>query len=576
VELTVRRFVRRDIDEAVKSMSAQQAAETGAMLVCRGVDVAYDQVQVLFGVDFDVAEGEIVALLGTNGAGKSTLLKAISGLVDPIGGAIFFNGRDVTHADANATAAAGVAQVPGGRGIFPTLSVGDNIRAAGWLYRGDAPYRKAATDRILQYFPILRERWDMPAGNLSGGEQQMLSLAQAFIARPKLLLIDELSLGLAPTVVERLLEIVRAIHENGTTVVLVEQSVNTALRLARRAVFMEKGEVRFTGPTEELLRRPDILRAVFLKGGAAAASAAAGNGKPRTARRTALVKAERERRARLVEGPVVLQTFGLTKRYGGIIAVQDVDLELHDGEILGLIGPNGAGKTTIFDLISGFTPSDGGRIHLHGRDITGIAAPGRARRGLGRSFQDARLWHSLTVAEALSVACERHVEVTSPIPAAFGLPAVSESEREVRRRVDELIELLALGAFRDKFVSELSTGSRRIVELAAILAHEPSVLILDEPSSGIAQKETEALGPLLRQVQTHLGCSMLVIEHDMPLITKLADRMLALESGRVIAEGTPDEVIRHPAVVESYLGTHFEDVEVPRTRRRARTAARAT
>jgi branched-chain amino acid transport system ATP-binding protein len=122
------------------------------------------------------------------------------------------------------------------------------------------------------------------------------------------------------------------------------------------------------------------------------------------------------------------------------------------------------------------------------------------------------------------------------------------------RRVEELIELLRLGAFRDKFVSELSTGSRRIVEIAAILAHKPSVVILDEPSSGIAQRETEALGPLLRQVRDRLGCSMLVIEHDMPLITKLADRMYGLDQGRIIVEGTPDEVINHPAVIESYLG----------------------
>src|SRR5205807_8776758 len=140
--------------------------------------------------------------------------------------------------------------------------------------------------------------------------------------------------------------------------------------------------------------------------------------------------------------------------------------------------------------------------------------------------------------------------VTSPIPAIFSTNLSKESEGDVMRRVEELIELLSLEAFRDKFISELSTGSRRIVEIAAILAHKPSVVILDEPSSGIAQKETEALGPLLRQVREHLRCSMLVIEHDMPLITNLADRMIALEQGSVIAEGTPADVINHPAVVE--------------------------
>ncbi len=578
VALTVARFIRRDVEEAAKSMKAQEAAEQGTFLVCKGVDVAYDQVQVLFDVDFDVKKGEIVALLGTNGAGKSTLLKAISGLVDPIGGAIFFEGRDITHLDAETKAEMGIAQVPGGRGIFPSLTVGDNLRAAGWLYRHEPDYRKDAVERVLVYFPILRQRWDTPAGSLSGGEQQMLSLAQAFIAKPKLLVIDELSLGLAPTIVEQLLGIVRAIHEGGTTVVLVEQSVNTALKLAERAAFMEKGEVRFEGPTEELLSRPDILRAVFLKGGEGVAthtgSRAAANGGAVRSKRGASAH-----RLEILERPVVLRTVGLTKRYGGITAVDDVDLELHSGEILGLIGPNGAGKTTIFDLVSGFTPVDGGRIEFNGADVTHRTPSERARAGLGRSFQDARLWQALTVKEAIAVACERHVESTSPIPAIFNTPHAKASERDVMLEVEELIELLRLGAFRDKFISELSTGSRRIVEIAGILAHRPSVVILDEPSSGIAQKETEALGPLLRQVRDHLGCSMLVIEHDMPLITKLAERMYGLEQGRIICEGTPDDVINHPAVIESYLGAEgYSDITATAgaSRRRTGVARRKT
>ncbi len=568
VGLTVRRFFRRDVDEAAKSIRAQEAAEKGTFLVCRGVDVAYDQVQVLFDVDFEIEKGEIIALLGTNGAGKSTLLKAISGLVDPIGGAIFFEGHDITHADANACSEHGIVQVPGGRGIFPTLTVADNIRAAGWLYRDDSTYRKDAVERVLEYFPILRKRWDTPAGSLSGGEQQMLSLAQAFIARPKLMLIDELSLGLAPTVVKSLLDIVTAIHNNGTTIVLVEQSVNTALKLAKHAAFMEKGEIRFTGPTDELLKRPDILRAVFLKGATREKQQ-----QPRAKSRSA--RAAKTKRAQILQRPTVLKTNGLSKRYGGIVAVDDVEIELHDGEILGLIGPNGAGKTTIFDLVSGFTPSNSGRIDFMGIEITEWSPSERAKAGLGRSFQDARLWQALTVQEAIAVACERHVGVTSPLPSIFSTPLAQESEAQVMRRVDELIELLRLGAFRDKFVSELSTGSRRIVEIATILAHSPSVVILDEPSSGIAQRETEALGPLLRQVRDHLDCSMLVIEHDMPLITNLADRMYGLDQGRIIVEGTPQDVINHPLVIESYLGAEgYSDLVGNGQKRRSRARAR--
>src|SRR5207302_380333 len=170
IEITAKRFVRRDVAEALKG---EQAASSDALLACLGLDVAYGQVQILFDVDLEVREGEIVALLGTNGAGKSTLLKAISGIVDPIGGAIFFQGRDITHADPSIKSEIGIIQVPGGRGIFPSLTVGENLRAAGWMYRGDAEYRKASLDRVLDYFPILRERWDTTSGSLSGGEQQM-------------------------------------------------------------------------------------------------------------------------------------------------------------------------------------------------------------------------------------------------------------------------------------------------------------------------------------------------------------------------------------------------------------------
>jgi branched-chain amino acid transport system ATP-binding protein len=370
----------------------------------------------------------------------------------------------------------------------------------------------------------------------------------AFIAKPRLLMIDELSLGLAPTIVGQLVDIVRAIHAQGTTIIVVEQSVNVALTLAQRAVFMEKGEVRFSGPTADLLERDDILRSVFLEGAASATATVATNGKKAPARAAP--------RAEFAAGvPVVLELKEVTKRFGGIRAVDEVSFALRQGEILGLIGPNGAGKTTVFDLISGFLVPDGGRISFDGRDVTTWTPDRRARAGLGRSFQDARLFPSLTVAENIAIALERHLEVRDPIAAALGLPVVGEVEDTVAWAVHDLIELMGLGAFRNKFVGELSTGSRRIVDLAMSIAHRPTVLILDEPSSGIAQRETEALGPLLLRLQEELACSLLVIEHDMPLVTGIAHTMVALELGRVIATGTPSEVVNHPEVVASYLGT---------------------
>jgi branched-chain amino acid transport system ATP-binding protein len=531
------------------------------LLQLSGVDVAYGQTQVLFGVDLDVEEGEMVALLGTNGAGKSTVLRAVAGLNPPTRGTIRFAGQDITRLDPGATSRLGITQVPGGRGVFPTLTVAENLRVAGWAHRrkdkADLARRQA---QCLEWFPSLHRRWDTHAGDLSGGEQQMLSLSQALLGRPRLLMIDELSLGLAPTVVEDLLEIVRAIHADGTAVVLVEQSVTTALRLAHRAVFMEKGEVRFEGPTADLLERDDILRAVYLHGGARAGGRGgrAGHRAEADPARPA-VTARRGRAPIVADAPPPLEAHGVTKRYGGVTAVDGVDLRLAEGELLGIIGPNGAGKTTLFDLLTGFAGCDDGTVHLRGRDVTGAPAHRRAARGLGRSFQDARLWPSLTVRECLLVAGERSLGSRDPLSAVLRLPAQRESEALAGATADDLIELVGLQAFAGKHLSELSTGSRRMVEIGGLLANGASVLLLDEPSSGIAQREAEALGPVLLDLRTQLGASIVLIEHDMPLLTSVADRLLALDTGAVVTDGPADEVLRHPQVVASYLGQRSEE-----------------
>ena len=344
---------------------------------------------------------------------------------------------------------------------------------------------------------------------------------------------------------------VRAIHAEGCPVILVEQSVNVALTLASRAYFMEKGEVRFSGPTADLLERGDILRSVFLRG-AASVAASAPPAAPATGA-TTIATGNGGSPAASTAAPL-LEVDGLSKRFGGVSAVRDVTFTLEPDRILGLIGPNGAGKTTIFDLVSGLLPVDSGRIHLKGVDITGWPGHRRAEFGLARSFQDARIFPSLTVAENLAIGLERHVETRDHLAALLDLPAIQASERNVAYTVEDLIDLLALGAYRDKFVFELSTGTRRIVDLAMAMAHDPDVLLLDEPSSGIAQRETEALGPLLKRLRVETGCAMLVIEHDMPLITSISDEIIALDLGSVVVRGTPSEVTSHPQVISSYLG----------------------
>jgi ABC-type branched-subunit amino acid transport system ATPase component len=236
------------------------------LLVCKHIDFSYGQVQVLFDVSFSVADGEIVALLGTNGAGKTTLLRTISGVAAPSAGSVHYRGEDVTFAGADQRVAMGISQIPGGRAVFGALTVVDNLRAYGYTYGRKRSELNEAIDEAFAGLPKLYERRNQLAQTLSGGEQQMLGVAKAYIMKPRVLLIDELSLGLAPIIVSELLDMVRRINEQGTAVVLVEQSVNVALSLAKHAYFMEKGEIRFDGPTEELLQRPELLRSVFLRG----------------------------------------------------------------------------------------------------------------------------------------------------------------------------------------------------------------------------------------------------------------------------------------------------------------------
>jgi ABC-type branched-subunit amino acid transport system ATPase component/sugar phosphate permease len=259
----------RMIDEVLESEDIRVIQQRGGhlpMLSAKGIDFSYGQLQVLFDVDFTVDDGEMVALLGTNGAGKSTLLKVISGIGLPSKGSVRFRGEDITYLDAERRVPLGITQVPGGRAVFGPMDVVENLRTFGYSLRRDRARVEESIELCLEAFPRLRERRTSLAATLSGGEQQMLGLSKALILQPKLLLIDELSLGLAPVIVGQLLEMVRRINEGGTAVVLVEQSVNIALNLVDHAYFMEKGEMRFDGPAQQLLARDDLLRAVFLEG----------------------------------------------------------------------------------------------------------------------------------------------------------------------------------------------------------------------------------------------------------------------------------------------------------------------
>ena len=258
------------------------------------------------------------------------------------------------------------------------------------------------------------------------------------------------------------------------------------------------------------------------------------------------------------QGPA-LAVRDVSVTFGGLRAVDRVSIVAHPGEVVGLIGTNGAGKSTLMNAIGGFAPAEG-IVEMLGNDVSGRSASARARIGLGRTFQAARLFPELTVRETVQVALEARGR-TGLLSTALFLPSSSRSERAMASDASDLIDFLGLGRYADGFVAELSTGTRRIVELAGLLALDAQVLCLDEPTAGVAQRETEAFGPLLKQIQQELHATMIVIEHDMPMIMALSDRVYCLEAGQVIAEGSPTEVRNDPRVVASYLGTDTRAID---------------
>lgn len=247
-----------------------------------------------------------------------------------------------------------------------------------------------------------------------------------------------------------------------------------------------------------------------------------------------------------------LRVRDVTVRFGGVVAVDGVDLDVAPGEIVGVIGPNGAGKTTLLDAVSGFVTPAAGTIELDGRELTGELPYLRARRGLGRSFQDARLFPSLTVRESLLGAF--HPAFTSgAVAEGLRLGGARREETATHDAVEALLDVVDLRRYLDHRIADLSFGTTRAVELAWLAARRPSVLLLDEPASGLQQSEVRALGAVIDRVRR--GGAVVVIDHDVPFVSGLADRLVAMDLGRVVATGSPDDVLAHPQVIEAYLGT---------------------
>jgi ABC-type branched-subunit amino acid transport system ATPase component len=265
------RFIRNDLSLVVEELLEEQEehrkrhelGQEPPVLQVVNIDFSYGPVQVLFDVNFEIFRGECVALLGTNGAGKSTILRVVSGLEVPDRGVVRLNGRNVTYVAPEQRVRLGIVSLPGGKGVFPSLTVEQNLAVSSWLGGGSKADVERRIDGVMELFPELDERRKQPALSLSGGQQQMLALARVLIHQPEVLLIDELSLGLAPVIVQRMLQLVDELKARGQTMVIVEQSLNVALEISDRAIFLEKGQVKFEGSASDLLARDDLARAVF-------------------------------------------------------------------------------------------------------------------------------------------------------------------------------------------------------------------------------------------------------------------------------------------------------------------------
>jgi ABC-type branched-subunit amino acid transport system ATPase component len=266
------RFIRNDLSLVVEELLEEKDEhdrrfvnkEDVPLLQLANIDFSYGPVQVLFGVNFEVRKGETVALLGTNGAGKSTALRVISGLAVPERGVVRLNGQNITYVSPEGRAKwLSMMQLPGGHGVFGDLTVEQNLAVSARLNADGRAQINQRIDGVFELFPELVDRRKQKASSMSGGQQQMLALGRVLIHEPELLMIDELSLGLAPLVVQRLIEVVDELKSRGQTMIIVEQSLNVAIALADRAIFLEKGQVRFEGSTDGLMERGDLARAVF-------------------------------------------------------------------------------------------------------------------------------------------------------------------------------------------------------------------------------------------------------------------------------------------------------------------------
>jgi ABC-type branched-subunit amino acid transport system ATPase component len=511
-------------------------------------------VRALRGVDLTVPEASVVTVLGSNGAGKTTLVRALVRALEveggrQTGGVVRFAGDEITRRDTAALVRQGMVLVPEGRQVFRDLTVRENLIAGGSSLRRTSE-RTTAMSHVFEVFPDLADRREMRAGLLSGGQQQMLAIGRALMVRPRLLLLDEPSLGLAPRLVDQIGEIVTRLNAEGTAVLLIEQNAAMALRVAETAYVLTLGQVTESGPSAELAAG-DAVKERYL--GHKVSDAASAGPEP-AVDRTAPAADTRAAQGARTTAPPELRLDDVTVAFRGIKALDEVSMGIAPGSVHALIGPNGAGKSTAINVLSGVYAPTSGRVLLGGDDVTGTPPHRIAASGVARTFQNLAISHDLTVREALLLG--RHRLMRHGIYAdAFHLPRARQEEHDHDEATEEIAELIGLTDVLDQRVGGLPYGHLKRLDIARAVASRPSVLLLDEPVAGMAHGESSEVADVVRSVRDRLGLSVLIVEHDMTFVMGLAERVTVLDFGEVITEGTPDEVREHPDVIRAYLGT---------------------